>query len=158
MDYSDDVLRSHLYFIIIPYIRESLSNEQPRDYNVVCLIAVLRCWREVCDNKNVVAVPVKAPYAMPSKIRAANSIQTFWLPMKSNVDAMDSQMLMRRTFFNPQELPLALIPSYVKNVIHSSNLSLAGVLVFILLGVAALIQFFPWVQNPVKRMRKYDSA
>ena len=57
------------------------------------------------------------------------------------------------TFFMLGGIVFSVIPSYVKNVIHSSNLSLAGVLVFILLGVAALIQFFPWVQNPVKRMR-----
>ncbi|MFE7084521.1 MFS transporter, partial [Priestia megaterium] len=41
------------------------------------------------------------------------------------------------TFFMLGGIVFSVIPSYVKNVIHSSNLSLAGVLVFILLGVAA---------------------
>jgi MFS family permease len=57
------------------------------------------------------------------------------------------------TFFMLGGIVLSLIPSFVKNVIHSSNLSTAGLLMFMLLGVAALMQFFPWVQNPVARMR-----
>jgi MFS family permease len=57
------------------------------------------------------------------------------------------------TFFMLGGIVLALIPSFVKNVIHSSNLSLAGLLMLMLLGVGGLMQFFPWVQNPVTRMR-----
>lgn len=48
---------------------------------------------------------------------------------------------------------LSLIPSFVKNVIHTSNLSIAGLLMLMLLGVGGLMQFFPWVQNPVTRLR-----
>lgn len=57
------------------------------------------------------------------------------------------------TFFMLGGVVFSVIPSFVKNIIHSSNLSIAGLLVFMLLGVAALMQFFPWLQNPVKRMR-----
>jgi len=57
------------------------------------------------------------------------------------------------TFFMLGGIVLSLIPSFVKTVIHSSNLSVAGLLMFMLLGVAALMQFFPWVHNPVYRMR-----
>ncbi|MFD2700627.1 MFS transporter [Paenibacillus shunpengii] len=57
------------------------------------------------------------------------------------------------TFFMLGGIVFSMIPSFVKNVIHSSDLSIAGLLVFMLLGVAAFIQFFPWLQNPVKRMR-----
>lgn len=57
------------------------------------------------------------------------------------------------TFFMLGGIVLSLIPSFVKNVIHSSNLSLAGLLMLMLLGVGGLMQFFPWVQNPVTRMR-----
>lgn len=57
------------------------------------------------------------------------------------------------TFFMLGGIVFSVIPSFVKNIIHSSNLSIAGLLVFMLLGVAALMQFFPWLQNPVKRMR-----
>lgn len=57
------------------------------------------------------------------------------------------------TFFMLGGIVLSLIPSFVKNVIHSSNLSLAGLLMLMLLGVGGLMQFFPWVQNPITRMR-----
>jgi len=57
------------------------------------------------------------------------------------------------TFFMLGGIVLSLIPSFVKNVIHSTNLSIAGLLMFLLLGMAAVMQFFPWVQNPVNRMR-----
>ncbi|WP_235550905.1 MFS transporter [Paenibacillus sp. Soil787] len=57
------------------------------------------------------------------------------------------------TFFMIGGVVLSLIPSFVKTVIHSNNLSIAGLLTFMLLGVAALMQLFPWVQNPVTRMR-----
>jgi MFS family permease len=48
---------------------------------------------------------------------------------------------------------LSLIPIFVKTVLHSSDLSLPGLMVFMLLGVAGLMQYFPYVQNPVTRMR-----
>lgn len=57
------------------------------------------------------------------------------------------------TFFMLGGIVLSLIPSFVKNVIHSSNLSIAGLLMLMLLSVGGLMQFFPWVQNPVMRMR-----
>lgn len=57
------------------------------------------------------------------------------------------------TFFMLGGIVLSLIPSFVKNVIHTSNLSIAGLLMLMLLGVGGLMQFFPWVQNPVTRLR-----
>ncbi|MDQ0899070.1 MFS family permease [Paenibacillus sp. V4I7] len=47
----------------------------------------------------------------------------------------------------------SLIPSFVKNVIHTTNLSISGLLILVLLGGGALMQFFPWPRNPVTRMR-----
>ncbi|MBA2940262.1 MFS transporter [Paenibacillus sp. CGMCC 1.16610] len=56
-------------------------------------------------------------------------------------------------FFMLGGIVLSLIPSFVKSVIHTSNLSIAGLLMLMLLGVGGLMQFFPWLQNPVTRMR-----
>ncbi|MGG1678510.1 MFS transporter [Neobacillus sp. NRS-1170] len=57
------------------------------------------------------------------------------------------------TFFMLGGIVLSLIPTFVKNVIQTDNLSIAGLLMLMLLGVGSLMQFFPWVQNPVNRMR-----
>ncbi|MBM7563896.1 MFS transporter [Paenibacillus sacheonensis] len=47
----------------------------------------------------------------------------------------------------------SLLPSVVKNVIHTSNLSVSGLLILVLLGGGALAQFLPWPRNPVTRLR-----
>ncbi|MEH7073794.1 MFS transporter [Neobacillus drentensis] len=57
------------------------------------------------------------------------------------------------TFFMLGGIVFSLIPSFVKNVIQTDNLSIAGLFILMLLGVGSLMQFFPWVQNPVTRMR-----
>ncbi|MFD2614432.1 MFS transporter [Paenibacillus gansuensis] len=56
-------------------------------------------------------------------------------------------------FFMIGGVILSLIPTFVKTVIHSTNLSVAGLLVFMLLTVAALVPLLPWAQNPVTRVR-----
>lgn len=55
--------------------------------------------------------------------------------------------------FTLNGIVLSLIPSYVKNVIHSSNLSISGLLILLLLGGGALSPLIPWVKSPVHRMR-----
>ncbi len=57
------------------------------------------------------------------------------------------------TVFTLGGIVLSLIPSFVKNVIHTDNLSVSGLLILVLLGYGALMQFFPWPRNPVLRMR-----
>ncbi|WP_235949151.1 MFS transporter [Paenibacillus glycinis] len=57
------------------------------------------------------------------------------------------------TVFTLGGIVLSLIPSFVKNVLHSGNLSISGLLILLLLGGGALMQFFPWPRNPVTRMR-----
>jgi MFS family permease len=57
------------------------------------------------------------------------------------------------TVFTIQGIGLSLIPSFVKNVIHTSNLSVSGLLILLLLGGASLSQFIPWPSNPVTRIR-----
>lgn len=57
------------------------------------------------------------------------------------------------TVFTIQGIAFALIPSFVKNVIHSSNLFITGLIFFVLLGGAALAQFIPRPIQPVTRIR-----
>ncbi|MGJ7913111.1 MFS transporter [Neobacillus sp. LXY-1] len=57
------------------------------------------------------------------------------------------------TVFTLGGIVFSLIPSFTKNVIHTNNLSISGLLILLLLGGGALMQFFPWPKNPVTRMR-----
>jgi MFS family permease len=55
--------------------------------------------------------------------------------------------------FTLQGIVLSLVPSFAKNVIHTSNLSVSGFLILLLLGGGALAQFIPWPGSPVTRIR-----
>lgn len=57
------------------------------------------------------------------------------------------------TVFTIQGIAFSLIPTFVKNVIRSSNLSVSGLIIFVLLSGAALAQFIPWPSHPVTRIR-----
>ncbi|MGO4273050.1 MFS transporter [Paenibacillus sp. TAF58] len=57
------------------------------------------------------------------------------------------------TLFTLGGIVLSLIPTFVKNVIHTTNLSVSGLLILVLLGGGAFMQFFPWPGNPIIRMR-----
>lgn len=57
------------------------------------------------------------------------------------------------TLFTLGGIVFSLIPTFAKNVIHTDNLSISGLLILVLLGGGALMQFFPWPHNPVTRMR-----
>ncbi|WP_310225248.1 MFS transporter [Paenibacillus qinlingensis] len=57
------------------------------------------------------------------------------------------------TVFTLGGIVFSLIPTFVKHVIHTNNLSISGLLILVLLGGGALMQFFPWPRNPVIRMR-----
>ncbi|WP_394139029.1 MFS transporter [Cytobacillus oceanisediminis] len=57
------------------------------------------------------------------------------------------------TVFTIQGISLSLIPTFVKDVIHTSNLSVSGLIIFVSLGGAALAQFIPWPSHPVTRIR-----
>ncbi|MET3291091.1 UNVERIFIED_CONTAM: MFS family permease [Brevibacillus sp. OAP136] len=48
---------------------------------------------------------------------------------------------------------LSLIPSFVKNVIHSSNLAVSGLLILVLFGIAAVSQLFGWPRQSITRVR-----
>lgn len=57
------------------------------------------------------------------------------------------------TLFTLNGIILSLIPSFVKSVIHTSNLSVSGLLILLLLGGGALMQLTPIVKQPVNRLR-----
>ncbi|WP_274653775.1 MFS transporter [Paenibacillus humicola] len=56
------------------------------------------------------------------------------------------------TVFTLHGIAFSLIPSFAKNVIHTSNLSVSGLLILLLLGGGAVAQFSPW-PSPILRMR-----
>lgn len=55
--------------------------------------------------------------------------------------------------FTLQGIVLSIVPSFAKNVIHTSNLSVSGLLILLLLGGGALAQFVPWPSNPITKIR-----
>ncbi|PAE40351.1 MFS transporter [Bacillus sp. 7884-1] len=57
------------------------------------------------------------------------------------------------TAFTLCGIVLSLIPSFTKNVVHTDNLSISGMLILLLLGGGALVQLFPWPRNHISRMR-----
>jgi MFS family permease len=57
------------------------------------------------------------------------------------------------TVFTIQGIAFALIPNFVKNVIQTSNLSVSGLIIFVLLSGAAMAQLIPWPSHPVTRIR-----
>ncbi|MFB6467810.1 MFS transporter [Cytobacillus sp. Hz8] len=57
------------------------------------------------------------------------------------------------TVFTLQGIALSLIPSFARNVIHTSNLSVSGLLILLLLGGGSLSQLVKNPINPVTRIR-----
>ncbi|MEH7095037.1 MFS transporter [Neobacillus vireti] len=57
------------------------------------------------------------------------------------------------TVFTLGGIVFSLIPTFTKNVMHTANLSIPGLLILLLLGGGALMQFFPRPYNSITRMR-----
>lgn len=57
------------------------------------------------------------------------------------------------TVFTLQGIAFSLIPTFVKHVLHSPNLSVSGFIIFVLLSGAALAQFITWPNHPITRIR-----
>ncbi|MGG0250822.1 MFS transporter [Peribacillus frigoritolerans] len=57
------------------------------------------------------------------------------------------------TVFTIQGIAFSLIPTFVKNVMQTSNLFISGLFFFILLAGAAIAQFIPRPTQPVTRIR-----
>lgn len=57
------------------------------------------------------------------------------------------------TLFTLNGTVLSLIPSFVKNVIHTSNLAVSGLLILLLMGGGTMMQMRPSFKHPVVRLR-----
>ncbi|WP_219838120.1 MFS transporter [Paenibacillus sp. R14(2021)] len=57
------------------------------------------------------------------------------------------------TLFTLNGTILSLIPSFVKNVIHTSNLAVSGLLILLLMGGGTMMQMLPLFKQPVVRLR-----
>ncbi|MGG1518115.1 MFS transporter [Paenibacillus oryzisoli] len=57
------------------------------------------------------------------------------------------------TLFSLNGTVLSLIPSFVKNVIHTSNLAVSGLLILLLMGGGTMMQMLPWFKQPIVRLR-----
>ncbi|MDN4600960.1 MFS transporter [Paenibacillus sp. F6_3S_P_1C] len=55
--------------------------------------------------------------------------------------------------FSLNGIVISIIPTYVKTVLHTSNLSISGLLILLLLGGGGLAQRISWPQRPVIRIR-----
>ncbi|MGM0827675.1 MAG: MFS transporter [Bacillota bacterium] len=87
------------------------------------------------DQKRVKA---KVSFGVPSNIRSQ-----FWSMVGLPIF----------TVFAIQGIAFALIPNFVKNVIQTTNLSVSGLIIFVLLSGAAFAQLIPWPSHPVTRIR-----
>jgi len=57
------------------------------------------------------------------------------------------------TVFTLQGIAFALIPTFVKNIIHTSNHFISGLIFFVLLSGSATAQFIPRPNHPITRIR-----
>lgn len=87
------------------------------------------------DQKRVKA---KVSFGVPSNIRSQ-----FWSMVGLPIF----------TVFAIQGIAFALIPNFVNNVIQTTNLSVSGLIIFVLLSGAAFAQLIPWPSHPVTRIR-----
>jgi len=57
------------------------------------------------------------------------------------------------TVFTLNGIVISIIPTYVKTVLHTSNLAISGLLILLLLGGGGLAQRISWPHQPVSRIR-----
>ncbi|MEH7109605.1 MFS transporter [Bacillus sp. JJ1764] len=105
---------------------------------LVCSLIILEMLPKNEDAQVQKPVKTKISLGVPSNIRSH-----FWSIIGLPIF----------TVFTLGGIVFSLIPSFTKNVIHTNNLSISGLLILLLLGGGALMQFFPWPKNPVTRMR-----
>ncbi|MGG3451780.1 MFS transporter [Domibacillus aminovorans] len=104
---------------------------------IVSLILLETIPKDVVSLKQI-RIKTKISLGVPSNIRSH-----FWSMVGLPIF----------TVFTITGIALSLIPTFVKNVIHTSNLSVSGLIIFVLLSGAALAQFIPWPSHPVTRIR-----
>lgn len=88
----------------------------------------------------------------PEQKRAKNKI-SLGVPKTIRTHFWAMSALPIFTVFTLQGIAFALIPSFVKNVIQTSNLFISGLIFFVLLGGSAAAKFIPRPTHPVTRIR-----
>lgn len=104
---------------------------------IISLIILETIPKDVASLEQI-RVKTKISFGVPSNIRSH-----FWSMVGLPIF----------TVFTIQGIAFSLIPTFVKNVIYTSNLSVSGLIIFVLLSGAALAQFIPWPSHPVTRIR-----
>ncbi|MGM0835364.1 MAG: MFS transporter [Bacillota bacterium] len=104
---------------------------------IVSLIVLETIPKDVISHEQK-CVKTKLSFGVPSNIRSH-----FWSMVGLPIF----------TVFTIQGIAFSLIPNFVKNVIQTSNLSVSGLIIFVLLSGAALAQFIPLPSHPVTRIR-----
>ncbi|MGG0177770.1 MFS transporter [Gottfriedia acidiceleris] len=88
----------------------------------------------------------------PEQKRAKNKI-SLGVPKKIRSHFWAMSALPIFTVFTLQGIAFALIPTFVKNIIHTSNHFIAGLIFFVLLSGSATAQFIPRPNHPITRIR-----
>ncbi|WP_129691748.1 MFS transporter [Gottfriedia acidiceleris] len=88
----------------------------------------------------------------PEQKRANNKI-SLGVPKKIRSHFWAMSALPIFTVFTLQGIALSLIPTFVKNVIQTSNYFISGLIIFVLLSGSAAAQFLPRPTQPVTRMQ-----
>ncbi|WP_141430630.1 MFS transporter [Bacillus sp. 03113] len=120
---------AHFQPIRLPYIL----------LTILLLSAVIALW-SISDiqsqNKNTISMKLKI--SVPMNMRSV-----FW-----SFIALSGFIV-----FSLNGIVLSLIPSFTKNILHTSNLSISGLLILLLLGGGGLAQRTSWPYSPVTRVR-----
>ncbi|MEH7351814.1 MFS transporter, partial [Gottfriedia acidiceleris] len=85
--------------------------------------------------------------------KRANNKISLGVPKKIRSQFWAMSALPIFTVFTLQGIALALIPTFVKNVIQTSNHFISGLIIFVLLCGSAAAQFIPRPTHPVTRIR-----
>ncbi|ODG92659.1 MFS transporter [Gottfriedia luciferensis] len=88
----------------------------------------------------------------PEQKRAKNKI-SLGVPKKIRSHFWAMSALPIFTVFTLQGIAFALIPIFVKNIIHTSNHFISGLIFFVLLSGSATAQFIPRPNHPITRIR-----
>ncbi len=97
---------------------------------------------------------VSVGLSLPSTLLFLFSSEAWMLYSASDIRAPFLSFVALSAFanFTLNGIVLSLVPSYVKNVIHTSNLSISGLLILLLLGGAAFVQLIPRPAHPVAKL------
>lgn len=99
-----------------------------------------------------VALESLSDSATPLPISSASKI-TLGVPTEMRSFFWSSIALPICIAFTLNGIVFSLIPTFAKTVIHTSNLSVSGLLILLLMGGGALVQLIKWPKQPLSRIR-----